>query len=135
MSQFSYHQVKTHKVKGIIEKQCILVPIPILFLNYVLYRTCSFFGNNTVVIVLFGLVLAYGCFIVCLQGEEHSSQAVSRLPGGTGHSAGVGQWGAPTADNQPGCQLCLRPVRSYTQRFACIYNRNVTAYQCGALVS
>lgn len=52
---------------------------------------------------------------MCLQGEEHSTQAVSRLPGGTGYSAGVGQWGTTAADHQPGGQLCLRPVSCYTQ--------------------
>lgn len=48
--------------------------------------------------------------VVCEQGQEFPSQAVSRLPGGAGHSAGVGQRGAATTHYQPLCQLGVWPV-------------------------
>lgn len=47
---------------------------------------------------------------VLMQGAELPAEAVSGLPGGAGGPAGVGEWGAAAADNQPGSQLLLRPV-------------------------
>lgn len=48
---------------------------------------------------------------VCLmQGAELPTEAVSGQPGGTGDPAGVGEWGATSADHQPGSQFFLWPV-------------------------
>lgn len=52
---------------------------------------------------------------VCLmQGSELPAEAVSGLPGGAGDPAGVGEWGASSADHQPGYQLLLWPVSIYS---------------------
>lgn len=45
-----------------------------------------------------------------MQGAELAAEAVSGLPGGAGDTAGVGEWGATSANHQPGYQLLLWPV-------------------------
>lgn len=52
---------------------------------------------------------------LCLmQGAELPAEAVSGLPGGAGDPAGVGEWGAASANHKPGCQLLLWPVSVYS---------------------
>lgn len=56
------------------------------------------------------------CCAVCLmQGAELPAEAVSGLPGGAGDPAGVGERGASSADHQPGYQLLLWPVSTYSR--------------------
>lgn len=45
-----------------------------------------------------------------MQGAELPAEAVSGLPGRAGDPAGVGEWGATSANHQPGYQLLLWPV-------------------------
>lgn len=60
------------------------------------------------------------------QGAQQSFETVFWVSGGAGGTAGVGQWRAAPADQQPGHQLLLRPVSTH-EAWRCVIGTQVVA--------